>query len=212
MNSSYSSYRSGAIYPILPIILVQNSNLGKELNPFCPPSSSDDLCLLFCLYPSSMPGWPGGAQGGGFRVNSKQASKRDHWTNKLFTLSQAGYIVGWSYIEFFCDFRKRALYMLPIRYIFMSPIKKNRQIWPRAAKFSLSKNHRGLKNVHFFSSFCALKNAKEPTLCQVQPETWNQCKNKNLILPILGSSQHFWRPCSKLISIISTKNCGFGVL
>ena len=24
------------------------------MNQFCPPNSSDDLCLLFCLYPSSM--------------------------------------------------------------------------------------------------------------------------------------------------------------
>ena len=27
---------------------------GKELNQFCPPSSSDDLCLLFCTNYSSM--------------------------------------------------------------------------------------------------------------------------------------------------------------
>ena len=27
---------------------------GKELNKFCPPNSSDDLCLLFCIYPFSM--------------------------------------------------------------------------------------------------------------------------------------------------------------
>ena len=38
------------------IILVGNSSCGKELNKFCPPNSSDDLCLLFCLYPSSMAG------------------------------------------------------------------------------------------------------------------------------------------------------------
>ena len=44
----------GWFHPILQIFLVQNSYRGKEWNQFCPPSSSDDLCLLFCLYPSSM--------------------------------------------------------------------------------------------------------------------------------------------------------------
>ena len=29
------------------IVRVQNSQCGKELNKFCPPNSSDDLCLLF---------------------------------------------------------------------------------------------------------------------------------------------------------------------
>ena len=27
---------------------------GKELNILFPPNTSDDLCLFFCLYPSSM--------------------------------------------------------------------------------------------------------------------------------------------------------------
>ena len=34
--------------------MVQNSKRGKELNQFCPPKSSDDLCLSICLYSSSM--------------------------------------------------------------------------------------------------------------------------------------------------------------
>ena len=38
------------IHPFLQIVLVQNSQRGKELNKFCPPNSSDDLCLLFCTY------------------------------------------------------------------------------------------------------------------------------------------------------------------
>ena len=44
MNSSYSSYCPGA----------KRLAWQKEFNRFCPPSSSDDLCLLLCLYPSSM--------------------------------------------------------------------------------------------------------------------------------------------------------------
>ena len=47
IKSSYSSNRPRAEYSSLG---------GKELNQFCPPNSSDDLCLLFCLYPSSMAG------------------------------------------------------------------------------------------------------------------------------------------------------------
>ena len=42
-NTSYSTNRP-----------VQNSQRGIELNRFCPPSSSDDLCFLFCLHPSSL--------------------------------------------------------------------------------------------------------------------------------------------------------------
>ena len=42
---------------ILFVVLVQNSQRGDELNTFCPPNSSDDLCLLFCLNPSSMLIW-----------------------------------------------------------------------------------------------------------------------------------------------------------
>ena len=34
--------------------MVQNSLRGKKLNKFCPPNRSNDLCLCFCLYPSSM--------------------------------------------------------------------------------------------------------------------------------------------------------------
>ena len=36
------------------IVLVQNSYHGKEFNQFCPPNSSDNLCLIFCRIPSSM--------------------------------------------------------------------------------------------------------------------------------------------------------------
>ena len=64
MNSSFSPYHPGAInfFPCHPgaidhflnIFLVQNSLRGKELNKFCPPNSNDDLCLLFCINPSSM--------------------------------------------------------------------------------------------------------------------------------------------------------------
>ena len=36
------------------IILVQFSQRGKELNNFFSQNRSDDLCLLFCLYPFSM--------------------------------------------------------------------------------------------------------------------------------------------------------------
>ena len=58
MNSSFSLNHPGAIYPILQIVLVQNSERGKEVNrKFCPPNSSNDLCLFFCLYPSSMVSW-----------------------------------------------------------------------------------------------------------------------------------------------------------
>ena len=46
-----------SINPFLEIIMVQNRKCGKEFNKFPSPStasSSDDLCLLFCLYPYSM--------------------------------------------------------------------------------------------------------------------------------------------------------------
>ena len=33
------------------------SQRGKELNKFCPPISSEDLCLFFCLYSFSMHGY-----------------------------------------------------------------------------------------------------------------------------------------------------------
>ena len=54
MNSSFSSNHPGAIHAILQIVLVQNSYHGKELNTFCPPNSSDDIYIFFCLHPSSM--------------------------------------------------------------------------------------------------------------------------------------------------------------
>ena len=53
-SAKYSSY---SIHPFLQIILVQNSlskMFSKEFESFPSPSSSDDLCLLFCIYPSSM--------------------------------------------------------------------------------------------------------------------------------------------------------------
>ena len=35
-------------------VVQRASARAKELNKFCPPDSSDDLCLFFCIYPSSM--------------------------------------------------------------------------------------------------------------------------------------------------------------
>ena len=35
-------------------ILLFKIVLGKELNKFFPPNRSDNLCLFFCIYPSSM--------------------------------------------------------------------------------------------------------------------------------------------------------------
>ena len=43
--------RIGWNHSILPIVLVQNSWHGKELKQFFPTSSSDDLCLPFCINP-----------------------------------------------------------------------------------------------------------------------------------------------------------------
>ena len=54
MNCTRTIWRKGWIHPFLQIIVVQNSPRGKELNPFYPPNSSDDLCILFCRYPSSL--------------------------------------------------------------------------------------------------------------------------------------------------------------
>ena len=54
LNSSFSSSYPGTIHHILRPTVVQNSQRGKELNKFCPPISSDDLCLFFCIYPSSI--------------------------------------------------------------------------------------------------------------------------------------------------------------
>ena len=65
MNSSCSSYRPDAIHPILHVVKVQlilffksswckiASAARNKINS-APPSSSADLCLLFCLNPSSM--------------------------------------------------------------------------------------------------------------------------------------------------------------
>ena len=44
-----------SINTFLQIILVENTRkCGRELKQFSPPNSSDDLCLLFCLFPYSM--------------------------------------------------------------------------------------------------------------------------------------------------------------
>ena len=54
-NCTRMNRKKGLIHPILQIVLLQkNSWPVKELNKFYPPNSSDDLCLLFCIYPSSM--------------------------------------------------------------------------------------------------------------------------------------------------------------
>ena len=53
------------MHPFLQIILIQFilyfklsyckiAQRGKEFNEFCLSNSSDDLCLFFCIYPSSM--------------------------------------------------------------------------------------------------------------------------------------------------------------
>ena len=47
--SILSSVRS-SIHPLLQIILVLNLQCGMEQNEYRPPNSSDDLCLLFCLF------------------------------------------------------------------------------------------------------------------------------------------------------------------
>ena len=39
---------------VFKIIPVENSQRDNELNQFRPPNSSNDLCLLFCRYPSSI--------------------------------------------------------------------------------------------------------------------------------------------------------------
>ena len=39
-----------SIHPFLKTILVVNLQCGMELNEFRPSNSSDDLCLLFCLF------------------------------------------------------------------------------------------------------------------------------------------------------------------
>ena len=55
MSCTRTIWRIGFLHSSLQIILVKNSQRGKELNTFCPPNRSNDLCLCFCLYPSSMP-------------------------------------------------------------------------------------------------------------------------------------------------------------
>ena len=49
---SPSSRYSTVFILFFKIILVENS--GKELNQFSPSNNSDDLCVLFCLYASSI--------------------------------------------------------------------------------------------------------------------------------------------------------------
>ena len=39
---------------LLPIAHLKNSQHGKELNKFCLPNDSDEHCLFFCIYPSSI--------------------------------------------------------------------------------------------------------------------------------------------------------------
>ena len=43
-----------SIHPFLQIILMPNLQCGMEFNVFRPPNSSNDICLLFCIYPSSI--------------------------------------------------------------------------------------------------------------------------------------------------------------
>ena len=54
IHSSSSFYHPGAIHSFLHTIWVQISQCGKKLNKFCPPNSSDDLCLILCINSSSM--------------------------------------------------------------------------------------------------------------------------------------------------------------
>ena len=50
MNSSFSLNHPGAIHPILQIVVMQNNQRGKELNPFCPPKQKGRaLPLLLSL-------------------------------------------------------------------------------------------------------------------------------------------------------------------
>ena len=54
LNSSFSFKSSWSNSPVRQTVPVQKSWRGKEFNKFCAPNRSDDLCLIFCLYPSSM--------------------------------------------------------------------------------------------------------------------------------------------------------------
>ena len=49
-------------------LFFKSSLLPNEAFKFVPPSSSDDLCLLFCIYPSMMYG-----RGGGVATGSKMS-------------------------------------------------------------------------------------------------------------------------------------------
>ena len=51
MNWTRIIWRKGWIHPFLQMVLLQSSYRGKELNKFCPPDSSDDVCLFFCITP-----------------------------------------------------------------------------------------------------------------------------------------------------------------
>ena len=53
-RSTFSLNHPGAIHPILQIVLLQNSERGKEFNKFCPLNKSDDLLPFLCIYPSFM--------------------------------------------------------------------------------------------------------------------------------------------------------------
>ena len=59
MNFTRMIWRKGWIHPILQNILsgkqLARQRIKKILSP--PPDSSDNLCLFFCLYPSSMYGY-----------------------------------------------------------------------------------------------------------------------------------------------------------
>ena len=47
------------------------ADAARNFNQFCPPNSSDDFCLLFCLYPSSMMQcikWAKGSESGMHRL------------------------------------------------------------------------------------------------------------------------------------------------
>ena len=54
MTCTSTIWRTGWIHPFLQIILVPNSQRSKEFIQFCSPKSSNDFCLLFCLFSSSM--------------------------------------------------------------------------------------------------------------------------------------------------------------
>ena len=54
MNCTRTIWKKHWIHSILHILVVQNSLHGKEFNKFCPSNSRDDLCLFFCIFPSSL--------------------------------------------------------------------------------------------------------------------------------------------------------------